>query len=168
MAQRLGSDTYSSRSARGLFFALITVATTAWPATPWTALAGEPGGSAPAAKADEPLDADDLLAANAACCVCHTTFVKEELAKQHLENKVPCTKCHGLSDKHANDEHIGATKPDVLYPRVKIDAACEKCHEDHNVPGKKVVRRFVERKLSSASPTVCTDCHGHHKIERSP
>lgn len=124
----------------------------------------------PVARADAsgeqevPGEETDPLGANAACYVCHMTFVKEDLARVHLKAKVPCTKCHGLSDKHANDEHIGATKPDITYRRDQIDASCTKCHEKHDAAAKKVIARFVERKLSG-TPT-CTGCHGTHKIER--
>jgi predicted CXXCH cytochrome family protein len=110
---------------------------------------------------------EDPLGPNGACYVCHTTFVKEELAKTHLAQKVGCVKCHGLSAKHANDEDIGATKPDVIYPRDKVDAGCRECHDQHNAPARKVVERFIERKLPPKSTAICTDCHGTHKIERS-
>ena len=111
-------------------------------------------------------DETDPLGANAACYVCHMTFVKEELSKVHLAAKVGCVKCHGLSAKHANDENIGATKPDITYKRNQVNAACAKCHGAHNVPARKVVGRFVERRLPAAPSPVCTDCHGAHKIEK--
>ena len=127
------------------------------------------GGDAPAKPATaEAKEAEetDPLGANAACYVCHMSFVKEELAKVHLAAKVACVKCHGLSAKHANDENIGATKPDITYKREQIDASCIKCHETHNVPAHKVVARFEERRLPSKGLPVCTDCHGMHRIEK--
>jgi hypothetical protein len=119
---------------------------------------------------DEEDDSDDTpqidpLGPNAACYVCHMTFVFEELAKVHLAEKTTCIDCHGLSAAHANDEHIGATKPDITYKRDQIDPSCEKCHEEHDVPATKVIARFLERKPAEA-PASCTDCHGTHKIER--
>ena len=102
-----------------------------------------------------------------ACYVCHVTFVKEDLVKTHLAEKVGCIQCHGLSDKHANDENIGATRPDITFQRGAIDKSCEKCHEKHDVSAKAVVARFIERHLPPAATPVCTDCHGHHKIDRS-
>jgi hypothetical protein len=135
-----------------------------------------PGGRAPAAggspsakAASQPAAADnqtDLLGVNAACYVCHMTFVKEELAKVHLAAKVTCVQCHGLSDKHANDENIGATKPDVLYRRSEIDASCVKCHPQHDAPARKVIARLLDRRLPSSSVAVCTDCHGLHRIAK--
>ncbi len=112
-------------------------------------------------------DAIDPLGANAACYVCHMTFVKEELAKVHLKAKVGCIQCHGLSAKHANDENIGATKPDITFKREQVDASCAKCHQTHDAPAQKVVARFVERHLAANKPPICTDCHGQHKIARA-
>jgi len=107
----------------------------------------------------------DPMGPNGACYVCHMTFVREELAKTHLAKKVTCVRCHGLSAKHANDEDIGATKPDRPYTREQVNAMCRKCHKRHDVPPEDVVARWVERKLTQA-PAVCTDCHGTHRIER--
>ena len=131
----------------------------------YRAAAGD-GGKTPQGAKAEPAEETDPLGANAACYVCHITFVKEELSKVHLAAKVGCVKCHGLSAKHANDENIGATKPDITFKHDRVDAACKKCHEDHNVPAGKIVGRFVARRLSSTCAPVCTDCHGMHKIEK--
>jgi hypothetical protein len=108
----------------------------------------------------------DPMGPNGACYVCHMTFVREELAKTHLARKVTCVKCHGLSAKHANDEDIGATKPDRPYTREQINAMCRKCHKRHDVPPEDLVARWVERKLTQ-TPAVCTDCHGTHRLERA-
>jgi predicted CXXCH cytochrome family protein len=120
-----------------------------------------------AAPSDAPPPETDPLGMNGACYVCHIPFVKEELAKVHLAEGISCAKCHGLSDKHANDENIGATKPDITFPREQVDAGCEKCHETHDAPATKVLARFVQRKLSLQTAAICTDCHGAHKIDRS-
>jgi RNase P subunit RPR2 len=122
----------------------------------------------PAEADDPPAEAAEQLDpiwANAACYVCHTLFVKEELSRVHLEDKVTCIKCHGLSAAHANDENVGATLPDVVFKRRQVDAMCVECHETHDAPAREVVVRFVERRLSPKSPPTCTDCHGRHKIE---
>jgi hypothetical protein len=122
-----------------------------------------------AAEADDSSSEEtiDPLGPNAACYVCHMTFVHEELSKVHKAAKVGCTDCHGVSAKHANDEDIGATKPDKVYKRDQVDPACKKCHESHDVPAKKVVARFLQRKLSAENPPICTDCHGQHRIDRA-
>jgi hypothetical protein len=113
---------------------------------------------------NEPRPKIDPLSVNATCYVCHTVFVWEEISKQHLAEDVTCIECHGLSAGHANDENIGATKPDTVYERNQIDAMCQKCHAQHDVPPRDVITRFLERKLT-VSPAVCTDCHGEHRIE---
>ncbi|GAF76222.1 unnamed protein product, partial [marine sediment metagenome] len=97
-------------------------------------------------------------------------LVEEELSVTHLEAKVGCTQCHGMSAGHANDEDIGATPPDVMIGSDEINLFCRTCHETHDVKPDKVVTRWLER--SKRKPTTqpvqqavtCTDCHGEHKI----
>lgn len=103
-------------------------------------------------------DRTDALGANAACYVCHMTFVKEQLSKDHLAAKVTCVKCHGLSAGHANDEDIGATPPDITFERSGVEQMCLTCHKKHDIS---------EKDLAAAGPDpVCTDCHGTHRIAR--
>ena len=153
-------------------------ATTAAPVAETAPVATAPAATAPVvltpaetpAENKELADADALaeaMWANAACFVCHVSLVKEELTVQHAKVKIPCIKCHGLSAPHANDEYIGATPPDVVFPREKIDAMCLECHKTHDAPAKAVVARFVSRRLSLPPAAVCTQCHGTHKIEES-
>jgi hypothetical protein len=108
-------------------------------------------------------DVADPMGPNGACYVCHMTFVREELAKTHLTRKITCVKCHGLSAKHANDEDIGATKPDRPYTREQVNAMCRKCHKRHGAAPELVAARGIERGLTKV-PVVCTDCHGTHRI----
>lgn len=98
----------------------------------------------------------DPMSVNAACYVCHMTFVGEMISKTHFSKGVTCIKCHGVSAGHANDEDIGATKPDVTYSRGQVDRACMKCHKKHKISDAKPARfdRYP----------VCTDCHGKHRI----
>ncbi len=117
------------------------------------------------APAEKSGDKIDPLSANATCYICHTMFVREPISKIHFKAKVTCIDCHGLSAAHANDEDVGATKPDVVFGRGQVDAMCTECHEQHDVPAAEVVARFIERR-PLPSPIVCTDCHGRHKIER--
>jgi predicted CXXCH cytochrome family protein len=131
------------------------------------AAAAKPAAPTAAESAAEPPPEMDPLSLNGACYVCHMTFVKEEMAKVHLAEGISCAKCHGLSAKHANDENIGATKPDIVLSRDKVDRSCEECHDTHDAPATKVLARFVQRKLSLQKPVICTDCHGTHKIDRS-
>lgn len=113
------------------------------------------GGKTGRSKGDtsEQFDQTSVLGANAGCYVCHITFVGEELSKTHLKAKVTCTRCHGTSAGHANDENIGATKPDVTFGRDKVDAMCLECHKKHDVE-------------DSQAELICTNCHGAHKIKQ--
>ena len=127
--------------------------------------AGSPdAGSPDAGSKEESTERIDPLSVNATCYVCHMTFVREPISRVHFKNKVTCIDCHGLSAGHANDEDIGATKPDTVYRRDQIDAICGKCHEEHDVPAVDVLARYRDREIT-AMPPVCTDCHGMHKIE---
>jgi hypothetical protein len=125
-----------------------------------------PTSQATAASGEE----EDVLGANAGCYVCHMTFVNEELATTHLTAKVACVKCHGTSAAHANDENIGATKPDIVFGHEGINPSCRKCHMKHDAPPEKVLARWQERSRSAYTATqpalgpVCTDCHGEHRI----
>ena len=141
--------------------------------TLWLAL-GLLATTAPLAPSAETNDADDAPAGgfidpmgpNAACYVCHIPFVREELSKVHLKEKIGYIQCHGVSAGHANDENIGATKPDVYFKRQQVDAACGECHKEHDVSARAVIGRWLERG-QPATPTICTDCHGTHRIERA-
>jgi len=107
----------------------------------------------------------DPMGPNAACYVCHMTFIFEKLSRVHLAEKVTCVECHGISAPHANDEDIGATKPDKTYKRCQVNAACRKCHKEHDAKPEEVIARWIEIGWPKQKP-VCTDCHGTHKIER--
>jgi formate-dependent nitrite reductase cytochrome c552 subunit len=106
------------------------------------------------------------LADNQACHVCHTNYQEEPLAVSHAKNNVGCVKCHGESLPHRNDED-NITPPDIIYPAGKIDAACKKCHEAHDVAAAKVVSKWQERCARRLDPklVVCTDCHGEHRLK---
>ena len=121
----------------------------------------------------------DPLGANAACYVCHMTFIREELSTTHLEAEIGCIECHGISAGHANDEDIGATPPDRRFERDDVNAFCRTCHETHDAAPEKVIARWMERhrqaadsqpatETASSQPAVqgatCTDCHGDHAI----
>jgi predicted CXXCH cytochrome family protein len=107
----------------------------------------------------------NAMGSNLACYVCHMTYVKEPLSRVHLKHKVYCIDCHGVSADHANDEDIGATKPDICFKRSQVNDACRKCHSKHNAAPEKLIKRWTDRKLTK-TPPVCTDCHGTHKIKR--
>lgn len=152
--------------------AVVAVVTVAWVARyPQSADADPAKASAeakPSANAEsESSDTIDPMGPNSACYVCHMTFVHEPIAKVHKEAKIGCIECHGVSAAHANDEHIGATRPDIVYKHDQVDPSCSKCHKTHDVPAAKVVARFARRKLPLDKAPICTDCHGQHRIDRA-
>ena len=112
-------------------------------------------GSAAAKQPPADPDATDVLVRNAACLVCHLTFVKEPLARSHQLKGITCANCHGASIAHANDEHVGATRPDITFPSEKVDKACKVCHEDHDVPATKVIA------VPGAEASTAAGCHMH-------
>jgi len=117
-------------------------------------------------------ESSDPLGPNAACYVCHMTFVGEELSKVHLKARIPCIRCHGLSAAHANDEKAGTTRPDVFIKGDQINPFCRRCHRRHNVQPEKLVARWLEHSGSatssqaSSATVTCTSCHGSHRIAR--
>ena len=114
----------------------------------------------------------DPLGPNAGCYVCHTTFLREPLSRTHLKAKVGCVRCHGVSADHANDEDIGATKPDIRFRRVQVNGHCRTCHARHDVAPEAIVARWRGRRASQPTSRpavggiVCTDCHGQHRIAK--
>ncbi|HOS93300.1 MAG TPA: cytochrome c3 family protein [Armatimonadota bacterium] len=130
------------------------------------ALAQDQDAPPPAPEPTAPADTDvlDPMGPNGACYVCHMTFLREDLAKTHLKAKVTCIRCHGLSAAHANDENIGATKPDRLYERTQVSDSCRECHATHEAAPERVIQLWLDRELTEVPP-VCTDCHGTHRID---
>jgi len=55
------------------------------------------------------LPATKAAVENAACFVCHANYSEEELAARHAAADVGCTKCHGESHPHRNDENHTTT-----------------------------------------------------------
>ena len=115
----------------------------------------------------------DPMGPNAACYVCHMSFVREELSRSHQAAKVGCIRCHGLSAPHANDEDVGATKPDVTVSRTQVNPLCRTCHATHDATPEAVVARWqhaLTTRFANQPPPApaCTDCHGSHKIAKSP
>ena len=65
----------------------------------------------------------DPMSVNAACYVCHITFVGETISKTHFSQGVTCIKCHGISAGHANDRQTIASVFPILfaYSETRID-----------------------------------------------
>jgi hypothetical protein len=103
---------------------------------------------------------------NQACFVCHANYQEEPLAALHARKNIACSKCHGDSFPHRNDEN-NTTPPDVMYPLDAIVAACRECHKTHDAAPEEVVARWLERCPQKTDPKmlVCTDCHGRHRLK---
>jgi len=109
-----------------------------------------------------------FLKINAACFVCHENYREEPLAVGHAKQDVGCTKCHGESLAHREDED-NLTPPDKMFSLAKIDASCQAtCHDTHDAPAREVLKRWQQRcpEKTDAAQVVCTDCHGYHRLPR--
>ena len=111
-------------------------------------------------------DTDTQGADNAPCLVCHLNFAGERLARSHAGHEIGCVACHGDSFAHRNDEN-NTTPPDTMFPAQTIDPFCQKCHKTHDVPAKRIIRRWQRTKLAKADPAsiACTQCHGQHRMK---
>jgi hypothetical protein len=139
------------------------------------ACAAEPASKPGEQKSAEKPAADDGVAPNDMCHVCHINFAEEKLATTHAKHKVLCRDCHGPSAAHMADENIGATKPDKIYAAGQIATMCGKCHKPEDHPTLKAKTRAARLAASKKTqeeikgrkidpPGVCTDCHGNHWI----
>ncbi len=116
---------------------------------------------------EAPAEKPKMKADNQSCYVCHDNYQEEELVVSHGVEDVGCIDCHGKSFAHRDDED-NITPPEVMYPRAKINACCQDCHDMHDVSATDVIARWQERDLSKLAPKelVCTDCHGSHRLKR--
>ena len=110
------------------------------------------------------LPATKAAVENAACFVCHANYSEEELVVRHAAADVGCTKCHGESHPHRNDENH-TTPPDRMYAVETVVPLCQQCHESAKIDPREIetVRREQSDKPAS-EPVVCTDCHGKHRL----
>ena len=110
-------------------------------------------------------DSAGLKEMNGGCYVCHGNYRTESLVVSHAKEKVGCVECHGESLPHQLDE-FHRTPPEKMYGPHNVDAMCAKCHEDHDVPARKVIERWRQRCPAKTDPKaiVCTDCHFAHRL----
>lgn len=102
---------------------------------------------------------------NSFCIVCHLNYKKERLVTLHEPAGVGCETCHGISDKHSEDED-NLIPPDVMFVKASVAQFCSQCHakkkllqdnDDH--------KSFFARQPGQATKT-CTDCHTmHHALK---
>jgi hypothetical protein len=101
---------------------------------------------------------------NSRCFVCHINYMQEDIAVIHARENIGCADCHGQSDKHIADESWASggngTPPDTMYPRAKINPFCMGCHTKDKIDTDQHKPLFA-----NFEKTVCTDCHGSHRLE---
>ncbi len=109
-------------------------------------------------KEDSPEPAD-----NSFCYVCHLNYDEENLVTIHQKVGVGCETCHGMSDKHSEDED-NVTPPDIMFPSGQIIAFCMECHEK-----KDLLKEESHDELFDADAgrgKTCMDCHGEkHELK---
>ena len=97
------------------------------------------------------------------CYVCHLNYQEESFAKEHQAEGVGCETCHGISDKHSEDED-NITPPDIMYPKAVIVQFCIACHSKDDL----LKEESHNTLFSNAAQDVetCTDCHcKEHRLE---
>ena len=101
---------------------------------------------------------------NSRCFVCHINYMQEDIAVIHARADIGCAACHGESDEHIADESWASggngTAPVTMYPRPKINPFCMGCH-----PKDKIDTDQHKPLFANMEKTVCTDCHGKHRLE---
>jgi hypothetical protein len=117
-------------------------------------------------KPEAPKPGDKPWADNTTCFVCHGNYQDDSLVRVHAVENIGCMQCHGPSVAHRNDEDH-RTPPDIMFAPANIEAACAKCHANHDAPAKKVIARWQEKCPVRTNPAelVCTDCHGEHRLK---
>ncbi len=100
---------------------------------------------------------------NSYCYVCHLSYQQEELAKIHQPKGVGCETCHGISDKHSEDED-NLTPPEVMVSRKSVFAFCLSCHEKEKLA--KVEDHAEILATPPQTSDTCTECHGlEHRMK---
>ena len=110
---------------------------------------------------------------NGPCYVCHADLQTEKITAVHASKGHGCTKCHGASADHMQDE-MQMTTPDLLFGRSEVAAMCRECHEHPHGEKREKVEAFLQEWRGRARPngravsenSICTDCHGTHNIRK--
>jgi hypothetical protein len=120
---------------------------------------------------------------NSFCNVCHANLEDEILVQIHLPEGVGCETCHGISDKHSEDED-SLVPPDVIFAKSKIALFCIQCHDQEELIESESAHKNLfatigkphdsaaEPKTDEKNPATekktktCTDCHDfEHKLK---
>jgi len=107
---------------------------------------------------------DGPQADNSRCFVCHINYMQDDIAVIHARADIGCAGCHGESDEHIADESWASggngTAPEIMYPRPKINPFCMGCHAKDKIDTEQHKPLFA-----NIEKTVCTNCHGSHRLE---
>ncbi len=102
---------------------------------------------------------------NSFCLVCHANYETEKLVKVHVREGVGCETCHGISDKHSEDED-SLIPPDVIFARSSVGLFCLECHDKGElIESEEDHRKFFDDKEPPQNPDeaakkkTCTSCH---------
>ncbi len=104
------------------------------------------------------------MGALSGCTVCHVDVANAFAGSKHRQKGIDCTRCHGLSKGHIEDEN-NEVKPERVFRRHEIDRWCDGCHfrSCKHAEGVAVLSPASKRR-------TCADCHGAHsaRIPQSP
>ena len=102
---------------------------------------------------------------NSFCIVCHLNYKKERLVTLHKPEGVGCETCHGISDKHSEDED-NLIPPDVLFAKSLVALFCTQCHSKKDLVQENDDHKSFFAKQPAKGQKTCTDCHSmHHTLE---
>jgi hypothetical protein len=100
---------------------------------------------------------------NSYCNVCHANYDNEKLSRVHKLAGVGCETCHGVSDKHSEDED-GLTPPEIMFPKADVLAFCMECHAKQDLLGTDEHKEIFGEEPNAES--TCTSCHGkQHQLK---
>ncbi|NQT86810.1 hypothetical protein HQ560_08610 [bacterium] len=111
-----------------------------------------------------PAGAKPERADNSFCYVCHINYEPEKLNAVHQKAGVGCETCHGISDRHSEDED-SMVAPDILWPKHRITGRCVTCHPIERLLASKEAAGHRQA-LDPRAGRHCTQCHGKkHRLK---
>jgi hypothetical protein len=101
---------------------------------------------------------------NSFCYVCHLNYEEEKLVKKHVKAGVGCETCHGISDKHSEDED-GVTPPDIMFAAPRVRSFCLECHPQEKLLDVEDHADVFRPEAETSPDKVCTECHAkQHRL----
>lgn len=94
---------------------------------------------------------------NSFCYVCHVNYQREKLVKVHEPDGIGCETCHGMSEKHSQDED-SLVPPDLIFARAHVAQFCVQCHDKRDlIDSDESHEKFFAGQLEP--DRTCTGCH---------